>query len=94
MLVCGGYGGVMEAASKGARGAGGTVSGVLPDSDKTLINPYVTIPIVTGMGRVRNLIIALTSDAVTRWMAVTARSRRSASRCSTGSPWRVSGSES
>lgn len=64
MLVCGGYGGVMEAASKGASEAGGTVIGVLPDSDRSLMNPYVTIPIVTGIGRARNLIIALTADAV------------------------------
>ena len=64
MLVCGGYGGVMEAASKGAREAGGVVIGVLPDSDTSLMNQYVTIPIVTGIGRARNLVIALTADAV------------------------------
>ena len=63
-LVCGGRGGVMEAACKGATDYGGETIGVLPDSDKAQMNPYVTIPIVTGIGRARNLIIALTADAV------------------------------
>src|SRR5688572_13446903 len=63
-LVCGGRGGVMEAACKGATDYGGETIGVLPDNDKSQMNPYVTIPIVTGIGRARNLIIALTADAV------------------------------
>jgi len=63
-LICGGRGGVMEAACKGATDYGGEAIGVLPDSDKSEMNPYVTIPIVTGIGRARNLIIALTADAV------------------------------
>jgi uncharacterized protein (TIGR00725 family) len=54
----------MQAACKGAFDHGGTTVGVLPESDRTQMNPYVTIPIVTGMGRARNLIIALTADAV------------------------------
>ena len=63
-LICGGRGGVMEAASKGASDYDGVVIGVLPGSDKSDMNPYVTIPIVTGVGGARNLIIALTADAV------------------------------
>lgn len=64
LLICGGRGGVMEAACRGAQAAGGTTIGVLPDSDRSAMNPFVSIPIVTGMGRARNLVIALTADAV------------------------------
>ena len=63
-LICGGRAGVMEAACKGASEAGGLTIGVLPDSDRDAMNPYVGIPIVTGIGRARNLTIALTADAV------------------------------
>ncbi|MFP4640775.1 MAG: TIGR00725 family protein [Dehalococcoidia bacterium] len=56
-LVCGGLGGVMEAACKGAKEAGGLTIGILPGNDKTSANPYVDIPIVTGMGEMRNVII-------------------------------------
>jgi uncharacterized protein (TIGR00725 family) len=63
-LICGGMGGVMEAACKGASEAGGLTIGVLPDSDRDAMNPYVQVPIVTGIGRARNLAIALTADAV------------------------------
>ena len=64
VLICGGRAGVMEAACKGASEAGGLTIGVLPDSDRSQMNPYVQIPIVTGIGRARNLTIALTADAV------------------------------
>jgi uncharacterized protein (TIGR00725 family) len=64
MLICGGRGGVMEAACKGASEAGGVTIGVLPDVDRRAMNRYVQIPIVTGMGHARNLTIALTADAV------------------------------
>ncbi len=63
-LVTGGLGGVMEAASKGAREAGGTVIGILPTSSAVDANPYVTVPIVTNMGHARNAIIAHTADAL------------------------------
>lgn len=63
-LICGGRGGVMEAACKGASEAGGLTIGVLPDSDRSEMNSYVQVPIVTGIGRARNLTIALTADAV------------------------------
>ncbi len=54
----------MEAACKGASEAGGLTIGVLPDSGHGERNPYVQIPIVTGMGHARNVIITLTADAV------------------------------
>ena len=63
MLVCGGLGGVMEAASQGAKSAGGTVIGILPQATKEQANEYVDIPIATGFGEGRNVIIARTADA-------------------------------
>ena len=50
MLVCGGLGGVMEAASRGAAEEGGTVVGLLPSEDRSSVNPYVTVAVPTGMG--------------------------------------------
>jgi uncharacterized protein (TIGR00725 family) len=63
-LVCGGRGGVMEAACRGAREAGGHTIGILPGPDKRDANAYVEFPIVTNMGSARNLIIVQTADAV------------------------------
>lgn len=63
-LICGGRGGVMEAACRGAREAGGQTIGVLPGTDRSEMNPYVSLPIVTGIGRARNLIIVLSADAI------------------------------
>ena len=63
-LICGGLGGVMEAACRGAQQAGGTTIGVLPGEDRNAANPYVTLPIVTGVGRARNVIIVLTAEAL------------------------------
>jgi uncharacterized protein (TIGR00725 family) len=63
ILVCGGLGGVMEAACKGAFQAGGITVGILPSTSVTMANPYVTIPIATGMGSARNKIIVDTSEA-------------------------------
>ncbi len=64
VLVCGGLGGVMEAASKGAVEAGGDVMGILPGPDKASANPYVTLPVPTNMGHARNVIIAHTAEAL------------------------------
>jgi len=64
VLVCGGLGGAMEAASRGAKNAGGLVVGILPGFSARDANPYVDIPIVTGMAHARNMINVLTSDAV------------------------------
>jgi len=63
-VVCGGRGGVMEAACKGAQGAGGRTIGILPGKDYRDANPYVDIPIVTGIGEARNGIVVRTARAV------------------------------
>jgi uncharacterized protein (TIGR00725 family) len=57
-IVCGGLGGVMAAASRGAASAGGTVIGILPGPDPSAANSHVTFPIATNMGHARNAIIA------------------------------------
>ena len=62
-LVCGGRGGVMEAACRGAQEAGGHTIGILPGSDRTAGNPYVETPIATGMGNARNALVVLNGDA-------------------------------
>lgn len=64
VLVCGGLGGVMEAASRGAKQAGGQTIGVLPGDTTDRANPYIDFPIVTGMGFARNVIIVKTADAL------------------------------
>jgi len=60
VLVCGGLGGVMEAAARGCTEAGGLVVGILPGASAAAANPYVKLPIVTNMGHARNVIIAHT----------------------------------
>lgn len=57
-LICGGRGGCMQAASRGAAEAGGLVIGILPSSDWASANPYVSVPIASGIGEARNAIIA------------------------------------
>ena len=64
VLVCGGRGGVMEAACRGAKAEGGTTVGILPGMDRQEANAYVDIPVVTGLGEARNAIIVRTADAV------------------------------
>lgn len=64
VLICGGGGGVMEAAARGASEAGGLVVGILPSAEEGTANPWVDIPIVTGMGNARNVINVLTSHAL------------------------------
>ncbi len=61
ILVCGGLGGVMEAASKGASSVDGIVVGLLPGTRHEDANPFVTIPIPTGMDHARNVLIARAS---------------------------------
>ncbi len=63
-LVCGGLGGVMENAAKGAFEQGGLTVGILPTSDPGDANPYITIPIPTGMGHARNVLVVLSSQLI------------------------------
>lgn len=64
VVLCGGLGGVMEAACKGARAEGGITIGILPGDNRREANPYVLFPIATGMGYARNIIVAWSADAV------------------------------
>jgi uncharacterized protein (TIGR00725 family) len=63
-LVCGGLSGIMEAACRGAKSAGGTTIGILPGRSSRDANSYVDIPIVTTMGFSRNVIVVHTGNAV------------------------------
>lgn len=64
ILVCGGLGGIMEAASKGASENGGQVIGILPGLNKLESNPYITIAIPSGQGMSRNVLIVNTADVI------------------------------
>src|SRR5512132_338352 len=64
VLVCGGRTGVMEAASKGAAEAGGTVVGILPTLSREDANPHVTVAVATGIGEARNLAVVASGQAV------------------------------
>jgi hypothetical protein len=64
ILVCGGLGGVMDAAARGCEAAGGTSVGVLPGDDRTPGSPHLTVRIATGLGEARNAIVARAADAV------------------------------
>ena len=57
-VVCGGRQGVMEAACRGVASAGGISIGLLPEADASQANPYVTVPIATGIGEARNVLVA------------------------------------
>lgn len=63
-LVCGGHSGVMEAACRGASEASGRTIGILSGEDRRTANPYVDVPIATGMGHARNALVVLNGDAV------------------------------
>jgi uncharacterized protein (TIGR00725 family) len=64
VLVCGGMGGVMEAASQGAKKQGGVTIGILPGTDRSQTNSYIDFPIVTGLGEGRNLLVVRNSDVL------------------------------
>ncbi len=64
ILICGGRGGVMEAAARGARAAGGLVVGILPGASRREGNPHLTVAIATGLGDARNAVIACAADAL------------------------------
>lgn len=62
VVVCGGLGGVMEAASRGAREEGGFVIGILPGSSPADANPWVDVPVATGLGYTRNSLVVMNAD--------------------------------
>ncbi|WP_018125163.1 hypothetical protein [Desulfovibrio oxyclinae] len=62
-LVCGGLGGVMEAACRGAFLAGGSTLGLLPGQDVDSANRWVSIPVATGLGQMRNHLVVLNGVA-------------------------------
>jgi uncharacterized protein (TIGR00725 family) len=64
IVVCGGLGGVMEAACRGASSEGGVTIGILPGDSRQAANPYAQIPIVTGMGYARNAIVVKSAQVV------------------------------
>lgn len=64
IVVCGGLGGVMEAACRGAKRAGGLTVGILPGNGRKDANEYVDIAIPTGMGEARNVLVVKSSQAI------------------------------
>jgi len=64
VIVCGGMGGIMEGAARGAREAGGTTIGILPTDNKEDANEFIDYVIPTGFGEARNIMIVRTADAV------------------------------
>jgi uncharacterized protein (TIGR00725 family) len=64
VVINGGFGGVMGAASEGAASAGGTVIGILPDTDRGGANPHLTLALATGLGQARNTVIVTAADSV------------------------------
>jgi uncharacterized protein (TIGR00725 family) len=64
VLLCGGLGGVMMAAARGAKDAGGLTVGILPGSSASDANPYVDLRVVTDMGHARNVVLVRSADAV------------------------------
>jgi len=64
ILICGGLSGVMEEAARGAKKAGGVTIGILPGTSPQDANPYIDIPIATGMGYSRNSLLAMNADVL------------------------------
>src|SRR5262245_64733047 len=64
VVVCGGLGGVMEAACRGAKSAGGMTVGILPGLDRAEANPWVDVAIPTGLGEARNALVVRAADAL------------------------------
>ncbi|MBA3424786.1 MAG: TIGR00725 family protein [Rubrobacter sp.] len=64
VVVCGGLGGVMEAAARGAAEVGGVAIGILPDEDRGRANKYLTYSVATGVGQARNLAVVCSGDVV------------------------------
>jgi uncharacterized protein (TIGR00725 family) len=63
-VVCGGRGGVMAAACRGAKAEGGLTIGILPSYNRADANPDVDIAICTGLGEARNTLVAATGAAI------------------------------
>jgi uncharacterized protein (TIGR00725 family) len=64
VVVCGGLGGVMEAACRGAKEAGATTLGILPGADRAAANPHVDVAVATGLGEARNALVVRAADAL------------------------------
>lgn len=64
VLVCGGLGGVMEGAARGAKAGRGETLAILPGHDRSVANPYMDVVVTTGLGHARNLAVVSTGDAV------------------------------
>ncbi len=64
VLVCGGLGGAMEAACRGAKAEGGTTLGILPGTDRSAANPYVDVAVPTGLGEARNALVVRAADSL------------------------------
>lgn len=64
IVVCGGLGGVMEAATRGATEVGGAAIGILPGEDRSRANEYLSYSVATGVGQARNLAVVCSADAV------------------------------
>lgn len=63
ILVCGGLGGIMQAAARGAKEENGITIGILPGNDMEAANPFIDIPVVTNIGYLRNALVVLNSHA-------------------------------
>jgi len=63
-IVCGGLTGVMEAVCRGAKSKGGLTVGILPGENSNMANPWVDIPVVTGLGEARNVVVVKSAQAV------------------------------
>lgn len=63
VLICGGLSGVMEAACKGASAENGLTIGILPGDSRNAANRYVQVPIVTGLGEARNVVVVKSAEA-------------------------------
>ena len=64
VVVCGGLGGVMEAAARGCTEAGGMAVGILPGPDDSAANRWIALPLATGMGEARNVLVVRAAEAV------------------------------
>ena len=64
VVICGGLGGVMEAACRGAASAGGTTVGLLPGRERSDANRHVQVAVPTGLGEARNALVVAAADAV------------------------------